>query len=113
MQGRHERISRVDTLKNGYLHSDVTNIMVTGEVFGEETPDLGLNVELTVMTRTRCRQVARELRKIGDNLEYRYRRLNPPANGQHNEIINIGETLLNIARFILPRHVMEYLGLNE
>ena len=113
MQGRHERISRVDTLKNGYLHSDVTDIMVTGEVFGEDPPDLDLNVELSVMTRTRCRQVARELRKIGDNLEYRYRRLNPPANGQQHELLNIGETLLNIARFILPRHVMEYLGLNE
>ena len=113
MQGRHERISRVDTLKNGYLHSDVNNIMVTGKGFGEDPPDLGLNVELTVMTRTRCRQVARELRKIGDNLEYRHRRLNPPANGQQHEIINIGETLVNIARFILPRNVMEYLGLNE
>ena len=87
--------------------------MVTGKGFGEDPPDLGLNVELTVMTRTRCRQVARELRKIGDNLEYRHRRLNPPAHGQQHEIINIGETLVNIARFILPRHVMEYLGLNE
>lgn len=87
--------------------------MVTGKGFGEDPPDLGLNVELTVMTRTRCRQVARELRKIGDNLEYRHRRLNLPANGQQDEIINIGETLVNIARFILPRHVMEYLGLNE
>lgn len=87
--------------------------MVTGKGFGEDPPDLGLNVELTAMTRTRCRQVARELRKIGDNLEYRHRRLNPPANGQQHEIINIGETLVNIARFILPRHVMEYLGLNE
>lgn len=87
--------------------------MVTEKGFGEDPPGLGLNVELTVMTRTRCRQVARELRKIGDNLEYRHRRLNPPANGQQHEIINIGETLVNIARFILPRHVMEYLGLNE
>lgn len=87
--------------------------MVTGKGFGEDPPDLGLNVELTVMTRTRCRQVARELRKIGDNLEYRHRRLNHPANGQQHEIINIGETLVNIARFILPRNVMQYLGLNE
>lgn len=95
------------------MHSDLTNIMATREVFCEDTCGLGLKVELTVMRRTRCRQVARELRKIGDNLEYRYRRLNPPADGQHHERINIGETLLNIARFILPRHVMDYLGLDE
>ena len=79
---------------------------------GETNCELGANVELTEQTRTSCRQVARELRSLGDSLQSRYQRPHQEA-GQNHEIIEIGRNLIEIARFIFIREVMELFGLNN
>lgn len=78
-----------------------------------ETNKFGTNSELTDQMRTRCRQVARELRCLGDSLENQYFRPALQGAGQNHERIQIGGNLVDIARFIFIRCVTELFGLNN
>lgn len=71
---------------------------------------LDANVELTDQMKTRCRQVARELRCLGDTLDNRYFRPLQDA-GQNHE--RLGINLIEVATEIFLRYVTELLGRNN
>lgn len=84
--------------------------MITRHALRSEASGLDSNVELTDQMKTRCRQVARELRCLGDTLNNRYFR---PLHdvGQNHE--RLGPNLIEVATAIFLQYVTELLGRNN
>lgn len=78
----------------------------------DETNELDENLELSEQRETRCRQVARELKRLGDALENRYFRPFQVVE-QNQERRPLGLNLLEIAREIYRRYVTELFARNN